>query len=54
MTDKQKLILENFKKLEMMEREIFKNRMQVIMCSGNSNDNNFDLRSMNINLRYKI
>lgn len=48
MTNKEKLILDNFRELERMKREIFKATMQVIICNGNPTQNAYNLRSMNV------
>lgn len=53
MTYKEKLILENFKELERMKREIFKTNMQVIICNENLSQTTYNQCSMNV-LRLQI
>lgn len=53
MTYKEKLILENFKELERMKREIFKTTMQVIICNENLSQTTYNQCSMNV-LRLQI
>lgn len=53
MTYKEKLILDNFKELERMKREIFKTTMQVIICNENLSQTTYNQCSMNV-LRLQI
>lgn len=53
MTNKEKLILDNFRELERMKREIFKTNMQVIICNENLSQTTYNQCSMNV-LRFQI
>lgn len=53
MTNKEKMILDNFRELERMKREIFKTNMQVIICNGNLSQTTYNQCSMNV-LRFQI
>lgn len=53
MTNKEKLILDNFRELERMKREIFKANMQVIICNINLSQTTYNQCSMNV-LRFQI
>lgn len=53
MTYKEKLILDNFRELERMKREIFKTTMQVIICNENLSQTTYNQCSMNV-LRLQI
>jgi hypothetical protein len=48
MTNKEKLILDNFRELARLKREIFKPQMGVILCNINATPDTSNLRSLNV------
>ncbi len=51
--NKTRIILDNFRELERMKREIFKTNMQVIICNENLSQTTYNQCSMNV-LRLQI